>query len=122
MIEVETFESDFGSQFLGSSTVVSQPSNFLYAQFFEQESNETPAQYISRARELMSFAGGKRKIPNDLVFDMGRQIIIQGFVSGLYEESVKSKAIENRVMEVIFLEDLIKEGSSAIQTLPHLYL
>ncbi|POS82611.1 hypothetical protein EPUL_005491, partial [Erysiphe pulchra] len=43
-------------------------------------------------------------------------------VSGLYEESIKLKAIENGAMGVTSLEDAINKVNSAVQTLQHLYL
>ncbi|RKF65978.1 hypothetical protein OnM2_000012 [Erysiphe neolycopersici] len=101
MIEVERFETEFRSRFPGSLTADPQPSNFL---------------------ELWSSAGGRRTQTNDPMFNMGCQVIVQGFVSGLFEESVKLKAIENGAMGVTSLEDAINKVNSAVQTLQHLYL
>ncbi|TQS37289.1 hypothetical protein Golomagni_02245 [Golovinomyces magnicellulatus] len=56
------------------------------------------------------------------MYDMGFQVIIQGFVSGLYEEVVKFKAIENGAMGVTDLEEAISKVNAAVQTLQHIYL
>ncbi|RKF75714.1 hypothetical protein GcM3_083024 [Golovinomyces cichoracearum] len=56
------------------------------------------------------------------MYDMGCQVIKQEFVSGLYEEVVKFKAIENGAMGVTDLEEAISNVNDAVQILQHIYL
>ncbi|RKF57765.1 hypothetical protein GcM3_186053 [Golovinomyces cichoracearum] len=56
------------------------------------------------------------------IYDMRFQIIVQGFVSGLYEEVVKFKAIENGAMGVTDLEEAISKVNAVVQTLQKNYL
>ncbi|RKF57794.1 hypothetical protein GcM3_186042 [Golovinomyces cichoracearum] len=120
--EVKIFEAEFRSRFPGRVAITQQASPFLYAQSLKQEPHENLTAYIYRARELWSSAGGRRTTQMEPMYDMGCQVIVQGFVSGLYEEMVKYKAIENGAMRVTDLEEAISKLNTAVQTLQHIYL
>ncbi|RKF72233.1 hypothetical protein GcC1_095026 [Golovinomyces cichoracearum] len=116
--EVKIFEAEFRSRFPGRVAITQQASPFLYA----QKPYENLTAYIYRARELWSSAGGRRTTQMEPMYDMGCQVIVQGFVSGSYEEVVKFKAIENGAMGVTDLEEAISKVNAAVQTLQHIYL
>ncbi|RKF81877.1 hypothetical protein GcM1_177007 [Golovinomyces cichoracearum] len=120
--KVKIFEAEFRSRFPGRVAITQQASPFLYAQSLKQEPHENIDAYIYRARELWSSVGGRRTTQIELMYDMGCQVIVQGFVSGLYEEVVKFKALENGAMGVTDLEEAISNVNAAVQTLQHIYL
>ncbi|TQS34048.1 hypothetical protein Golomagni_05585 [Golovinomyces magnicellulatus] len=120
--KVQIFEAEFRSRFPGRVAITKQASPFLYARSLKQEPHENLSAYIYQARELWSSAGGRRTTQMEPIYDMGCQVIVQGFVSGLYEEVVKFKAIENCAMGVTDLEEAISKVNAAVQTLQHNYL
>lgn len=58
----------------------------------------------------------------EAMYDMGCQVILQEFVSGLFEEVVKFKAIENDAMNKIDLTEAISKVNAVLQTLHHIFL
>ncbi|KHJ30161.1 hypothetical protein EV44_g4144 [Erysiphe necator] len=116
ILEVEAFEIEFKSRFPGRTAARPQSSPFLYAQSLKQEPHENLVSYIARVRDLWNLAGGRNPTRMEPMYDMGCQVIVQGFVSGLFEEVVKFKAIENGAMGVTDLEEAISKVNAAVQT------
>ncbi|RKF71937.1 hypothetical protein GcM1_249043 [Golovinomyces cichoracearum] len=112
--EVKIFKAEFQSRFPGRVAITQRASPFLYAQSLKQEPNENLNAYIYRARELWSPAGGRRTTQMEPMYDMRCQVVVHGFVSRLYEDVVKFKAIENGAMGVTYLEEAISKVNAAV--------
>lgn len=55
------------------------------------------------------------------MYDMACQVIVQGFVSGLLEDVVKFKAIENGAMRETDLEEAISKVNVLVLRLQHIF-